>query len=60
MSRLAEITEIGLDQMLFIGDRLDPEGNDFPVKRLGVDTHAVTGWLDTAEYLVQLLHMRRS
>ncbi|WP_213814530.1 HAD-IIB family hydrolase [Glaciihabitans sp. dw_435] len=51
MTRLAELTSIDLQEMLFIGDRLDPEGNDYPVKALGVPTHAVGGWEDTATFL---------
>lgn len=51
MKRLAELTGIDLDDMLFIGDRLDPAGNDYPVKALGVSCHAVAGWEDTASYL---------
>lgn len=55
MRKLAEVTGIPLDDMLFVGDRLDPDGNDFPVKAMGVDCHAVTGWPDTAEYLRGLI-----
>jgi len=55
MSRLAEMTGIDLRSMLFIGDRLDPDGNDYPVKALGVPCHAVTGWEDTAAYLDELI-----
>ena len=40
--------------LVFIGDRLDPEGNDYPVKVLGVPCHAVTGWRDTAEFVTAL------
>lgn len=54
MRRLAEVTGIALDDMLFVGDRLDPAGNDYPVKALGVPCHAVTGWEDTAEYVTDL------
>lgn len=54
MRRLAEVTGIALDDMLFVGDRLDPEGNDYPVKALGVPTHAVEGWQDTAAYVTDL------
>ena len=54
LKRLAEVTGIGLERMLFIGDRLDPEGNDYPVKVLGVPCHAVTGWRDTAEFVTAL------
>ncbi|HHW83428.1 MAG TPA: HAD-IIB family hydrolase [Actinomycetales bacterium] len=36
MLRLGEQTGIPLDTMLFVGDRLDPDGNDYPVKTLGI------------------------
>lgn len=55
MNRLAEVTGIPLDDMLFVGDRLDPDGNDYPVLALGVACHAVEGWEDTAEYLDALI-----
>ena len=35
--------------MLFVGDRLDPDGNDYPVLAIGVPCHAVEGWEDTAD-----------
>jgi HAD superfamily hydrolase (TIGR01484 family) len=53
--RLAELTGIPIDDMLFVGDRLDPEGNDFPVKSTGIETHAVNDWTDTRDYLLELL-----
>ncbi|PCN46792.1 HAD family hydrolase [Curtobacterium sp. 'Ferrero'] len=55
MRRLAELTGIALDDMLFVGDRLDPEGNDYPVKALGVPCHAVEGWEDTNTFLTELI-----
>jgi HAD superfamily hydrolase (TIGR01484 family) len=55
MSRLAELTGIPLDEMLFVGDRLDEGGNDYPVKALGVPTHAVEGWHDTAAFVEAFL-----
>lgn len=55
MTRLAELTGIPFDRMLFVGDRLDPEGNDFPVVALGVPTHAVEGWEQTADLVAGLL-----
>jgi len=51
MRKLAEQTGISLDDMLFVGDRLDPDGNDYPVLAIGVTCHAVEGWEDTAEFL---------
>jgi len=58
MRRLAELTGIPFDRMLFVGDRLDPDGNDFPVIALGIPTRAVGGWTDTAELVERLLRER--
>lgn len=55
MRKLEEHTGIPLDDMLFVGDRLDPDGNDYPVLALGVRCEAVTGWEDTAAFLERLL-----
>jgi phosphomannomutase len=51
ITKLASFTKISFDEMLFVGDRLDPEGNDYPVISLGVETKAVKDWLDTADFL---------
>lgn len=55
MKQLSELTGIPLDDMLFVGDRLDPDGNDYPVKALGVTCHSVRDWQDTAGYLETLI-----
>ncbi len=55
IAKLAGHTGFAFDEMLFIGDRLDPAGNDFPVIRLGVPTIAVNDWHETADYLEDLL-----
>ncbi|ALJ19466.1 HAD-IIB family hydrolase [Microbacterium sp. No. 7] len=55
MRQLAEQTGIPLDDMLFVGDRLDEHGNDYPVLAMGVACHAVEGWEDTAAYLDGLI-----
>ena len=55
MRKLAEHTGILLTEMLFVGDRLDPDGNDYPVKAIGVTCRAVTDWEDTAAFLEELL-----
>ena len=36
------------EDILFLGDKLDEGGNDHPVKAIGVDSVAVTGWEQTA------------
>ncbi|KAA9085264.1 HAD-IIB family hydrolase [Microbacterium radiodurans] len=55
MNRLAEQTGIPLGDMLFVGDRLDENGNDYPVLAMGVECHAVEGWHDTAAFLETLI-----
>lgn len=55
MRQLAEQTGIPLSDMLFVGDRLDPDGNDYPVLAMGVACHAVEGWEDTAAFLDKLI-----
>ncbi|KQZ83166.1 HAD family hydrolase [Microbacterium sp. Root166] len=55
MRQLSEQTGIPLDDMLFVGDRLDPDGNDYPVLAMGVACQAVEGWEETAEFLERLL-----
>ena len=55
MRKLAELTGIGFEEMVFVGDRLDPDGNDFPVIALGIPTHAVGGWEDTADFVEEFL-----
>jgi HAD superfamily hydrolase (TIGR01484 family) len=55
MRKLAELTGIPFEQMLFVGDRLDPDGNDFPVIALGIPTRAVEGWEDTAAVIEEFL-----
>ncbi|WP_092538088.1 HAD-IIB family hydrolase [Actinomyces ruminicola] len=54
MRKLAEVTSIPLEQMLFVGDRLDPQGNDYPVKAMGVACQAVDTWEDTAAFVAEL------
>lgn len=55
MNKLVEATGIPLDDMLFVGDRLDPDGNDYPVLAMGVECQAVHGWEDTAAFLEKLI-----
>lgn len=55
MRKLEEQTGIRLDDMFFVGDRLDPDGNDYPVKALGVRCQEVGGWEETVTYLTELL-----
>lgn len=53
--RLMAALDLELTDLLFVGDRLDEGGNDYPVKAMGVLCVAVHGWQDTADYLTELL-----
>lgn len=48
MQRLMEATGFTKEEILFFGDKLSPDGNDYPVKALGIDCIAVERWEDTA------------
>lgn len=55
MRELARHTGLALEQLLFIGDRLDEGGNDYPVKALGVPCAAVSGWPQTVDVVRELI-----
>ncbi|MDO5494268.1 MAG: HAD-IIB family hydrolase [bacterium] len=55
MLRLGEQTGIPLDQMVFVGDRLDPDGNDYPVKHLGLKCVETSGPEQTAGIIEDLI-----
>lgn len=47
MRKLLDQLEITKEEVLFVGDRLEEGGNDYPVKHMGVDTIDVDGWQST-------------
>jgi phosphomannomutase len=55
IGRLLDELRVSPGELLFIGDRLDEGGNDYPVKALGVRSFPVTGWEETADYVERLL-----
>ena len=48
MAKLIDALNISQDDILFVGDKLQEGGNDYPVKAMGIDTIEVDGWEDTA------------
>lgn len=52
---LAEQEHLDPRDILFVGDRLEPGGNDFPVLALGVQSHAVRDADETAAYIRELV-----
>ena len=57
MRKLMESLDIGKDDILFIGDKLEEGGNDYPVKAMGIDSLEVSEWQDTARVLQGILHV---
>lgn len=55
MSKLIEALDISKDEILFMGDKLEEGGNDYPVKAMGIDSIAVEGWETTAYALEGIL-----
>ncbi|MFT0847014.1 HAD-IIB family hydrolase [Actinomycetaceae bacterium L2_0104] len=51
IEELSSQTGIPIADMLFVGDRLDEGGNDYPVKRLGIATFSVSDWRETASFV---------
>ncbi len=55
MKKLMAELEVGIDDILFVGDKLEEGGNDYPVKALGIDTIAVEKWEDT-QFVIETLN----
>jgi HAD superfamily hydrolase (TIGR01484 family) len=53
--KLQEHLHLDIDEILFLGDRLDDNGNDYPVKEMGVTTISVSGWRDTERRIAEIL-----
>ena len=47
MRKLCEAIDISNDEILFVGDKLEEGGNDYPVKAMGIDTISVRHHDDT-------------
>ena len=57
IKKLMEMLDIAKDDILFIGDRLQPGGNDYPVKAYGVDSLEISTWKETALAVEAILHI---
>lgn len=55
MSKLIAEMRISKDDILFIGDKLEEGGNDYPVKAMGIETIAVDKWEETALIIETLI-----
>jgi phosphomannomutase len=54
MEKLLAATGLQKSDILFMGDKIVPGGNDYPVEQMGIDCIAVRGWEDTS-YAIEAL-----
>ncbi len=57
MRKLINHLEISKDDILFMGDMLQPGGNDYPVLEYGIDSIEVSDWKNTNQILNGILHV---
>jgi HAD superfamily hydrolase (TIGR01484 family) len=57
MQKLLDILQLQKEDVLFLGDRLQPGGNDYPVKEFGIDSLEVSDWKNTVQILTGILHI---
>ncbi|MEZ0106809.1 phosphomannomutase [Catenulispora sp. EB89] len=55
MRKLMAELHVGMDDIVFVGDRLDPQGNDHPVEAMGIRSVPVKNWQDTADFVERWL-----
>ncbi len=57
MNKLLDILKVDKNEVLFVGDKLEEGGNDYPVKAMGIDCIGVERWEDTALVIETLNRM---
>ena len=57
MKKITELLNVAPEDILFIGDRLQEGGNDYPVKKAGIDCIAIKDWHETALVVQAILHV---
>ncbi len=60
IKKINEILGYAFDEMMFIGDALFEGGNDYPVKRTGVECIQVKGPQDTEKILKEIIESSKS
>lgn len=55
IDKLVAQLDVSIDELLFIGDRLDEAGNDYPVYQHGVLCVPVHDWTETRDYVHALV-----
>jgi HAD superfamily hydrolase (TIGR01484 family) len=57
LKKLMEALDIKKEDILFLGDRIQEGGNDYPVKLMGVDCLEVSRWEDTVLAIEAIMHV---
>jgi hypothetical protein len=57
MKKLTELLDITKEEILFIGDRIEEGGNDYPVKQAGIDSLQISNWRETAVAVETIIHV---
>jgi FMN phosphatase YigB (HAD superfamily) len=57
IQKLIDMLGITKEDILFIGDRMQEGGNDYPVKAMGVDSIEISHWKETALAVEVILHV---
>lgn len=57
MKKLMEQLGIDKEEILFVGDKLEEGGNDYPVKAMGIDSLEVPDWQITAKLIETILYV---
>lgn len=58
VKKLAEYYGFSLDDIVFVGDRLDEIGNDYPVAEIGVDSIWVENHEETKQVIAELVKIK--
>jgi HAD superfamily hydrolase (TIGR01484 family) len=56
MQKLIDELDVSKEEILFIGDKLEEGGNDYPVKAMGIDCIAVDKWEECALVVEALIY----
>lgn len=55
IEQIKKILDVGVEEIIYVGDALFPGGNDYAVKKTGVDTISVSNPEDTKRFIESLL-----
>ena len=56
LQKIIDYIKVSKDDIMFVGDKLEPGGNDYPAKEFGVTTVAVANPEETALVIEKLIH----